>query len=671
MAFILPNAGDTLSGPYAILDQAEPDSLDFEILGNGSHTGVLDGGVVTASGSGGVDVTSGIAVHRGVPYPFLSSSFSLTPNPTDPRFDLVVVDVSVLDPSGNATVTHAVGTGDPINPQFPRSKSITLSGTFDPDKHVPLAAVYRSGSITNTQIVDKRNLIRSSIMDQGTSVPLSTYGSSRTSAGSLYYRRGTPDGSSSGVYVKTSGTGWIELAQNVGPHVPIGGMVAWPSPNAAPTGFIEANGQSLNRNSFPALFSVLGYTWGGSGDNFNVPDMNNRYLRGTTVPGTVGTPVGSDSVTLAQNQIPSHSHDISHTHNVNHSHAVGHSHAAGTSGSGGAHGHDASGSSTGGSHAHNTSIGAGTGTHNHSVSTSGNTNSAGVHDHATIPSTMTNTNIAGLLLHTNGYFSNRGSFHSIPAYANAPGSGMAVIGDVSTTTNSAGNHSHTTSANGNTNTTGGHSHSVTVNTNESHSHTIGVSVADALGHFHSVSVGASDLTNTSTINPSTDSISTNTTGNTGGTSSVSLLPASLHVRWIIRASYGTSTAAIGGTSLLDEALEEVVTVELVGSGSLPSSQVGAAYYRMPWAATLRGVKANLNSNATSAITIDVNEGGNSVLSTKLTIDSGESSSKTAAVPAVISDPTIADDALITFDIDAADTGDSGPLTVTLYFTREP
>jgi hypothetical protein len=145
----------------------------------------------------------------------------------------------------------------------------------------------------------------------------------------------------------------------------------------------------------------------------------------------------------------------------------------------------------------------------------------------------------------------------------------------------------------------------------------------------------------------------------------------LHVRWIIRASYGTSTAAIGGNSLLDEALEEVVTVELVGSGSLPSSQVGAAYYRMPWAATLRGVKANLNSNATSAITIDVNEGGNSVLSTKLTIDSGESSSKTAAVSAVISDPTIADDALITFDIDSADTGDSGPLTVTLYFTREP
>ncbi|MGA1753817.1 MAG: hypothetical protein ACO395_10785, partial [Pontimonas sp.] len=95
-------------------------------------------------------------------------------------------------------------------------------------------------------------------------------------------------------------------------------------------------------------------------------------------------------------------------------------------------------------------------------------------------------------------------------------------------------------------------------------------------------------------------------------------------------------------------------------------------FRMPYGALLTEVRAGLNSgsNATSAISIDINESGTSILSTPLTIDAGESSSTTAATAAVISDPDIADDALITVDIDSADTGDSGPLTVTLYFTRD-
>jgi hypothetical protein len=92
---------------------------------------------------------------------------------------------------------------------------------------------------------------------------------------------------------------------------------------------------------------------------------------------------------------------------------------------------------------------------------------------------------------------------------------------------------------------------------------------------------------------------------------------------------------------------------------------------MPWAATLTAVKANRNgTNTNDAVTIDVNEGGTSVLSTEITIDVGESSSLTAATPAVISDNAIANDALLTFDIDSANTSDEGPLTVTLYFTRE-
>lgn len=75
-------------------------------------------------------------------------------------------------------------------------------------------------------------------------------------------------------------------------------------------------------------------------------------------------------------------------------------------------------------------------------------------------------------------------------------------------------------------------------------------------------------------------------------------------------------------------------------------------FRMPYAATLVSVKATVSTPPTgSVITVDVNESGVSVLSTKLTIDTGEPTSATAATPAVISDSSLADDAEITIDVD--------------------
>jgi hypothetical protein len=53
----------------------------------------------------------------------------------------------------------------------------------------------------------------------------------------------------------------------------------------------------------------------------------------------------------------------------------------------------------------------------------------------------------------------------------------------------------------------------------------------------------------------------------------------------------------------------------------------------------------------STIIVDINEGGSTILSTKLTIDVSEKTSTTAATPAVISDTALADDAEMTVDID--------------------
>lgn len=75
-------------------------------------------------------------------------------------------------------------------------------------------------------------------------------------------------------------------------------------------------------------------------------------------------------------------------------------------------------------------------------------------------------------------------------------------------------------------------------------------------------------------------------------------------------------------------------------------------FRMPYAFTLTEVRANVNTAPTgSTIIVDINEGGSTILSTKLSIDASEKTSTTAASAAVISDASLADDAELTIDID--------------------
>jgi hypothetical protein len=79
---------------------------------------------------------------------------------------------------------------------------------------------------------------------------------------------------------------------------------------------------------------------------------------------------------------------------------------------------------------------------------------------------------------------------------------------------------------------------------------------------------------------------------------------------------------------------------------------GKVTFRMPYAFTLTAVKASVTTAPTGAVlTVDINEGGSSILSTKLTIDSSEKTSASASVSAVISDAALAADSEITIDVD--------------------
>jgi len=87
--------------------------------------------------------------------------------------------------------------------------------------------------------------------------------------------------------------------------------------NFAPRGWAWCDGQLLPLSQNTALFSLLGTTYGGNGkSNFALPNLQGRApMHPGQGPGLslhdLGETGGSETVSLLQSEIPSHSHAVS------------------------------------------------------------------------------------------------------------------------------------------------------------------------------------------------------------------------------------------------------------------------------------------------------------------------------------------------------------------------
>jgi microcystin-dependent protein len=84
--------------------------------------------------------------------------------------------------------------------------------------------------------------------------------------------------------------------------------------NFAPRGFAMCNGQSVPIAQEPALFTLIGTTYGGDGVNtFGLPDLQGRLpVHQGQGPGltnrVIGENTGTNGVTLISTQMPQHNH---------------------------------------------------------------------------------------------------------------------------------------------------------------------------------------------------------------------------------------------------------------------------------------------------------------------------------------------------------------------------
>src|SRR6185312_3397179 len=95
---------------------------------------------------------------------------------------------------------------------------------------------------------------------------------------------------------------------------PYVGQILMFAGNFAPAGWMTCQGQTLPISENEVLFQLIGTTYGGDGEStFNLPDLQGRVpIHMGTGSGLstyqIGEQAGTESVTLTQQQIPSHNH---------------------------------------------------------------------------------------------------------------------------------------------------------------------------------------------------------------------------------------------------------------------------------------------------------------------------------------------------------------------------
>jgi len=145
--------------------------------------------------------------------------------------------------------------------------------------------------------------------------------------------------------------------------------------------------------------------------------------------------------------------------------------------------------------------------------------------------------------------------------------------------------------------------------------------------------------------------------------------------YIVVVGYVAKKSSTDGHILLhvQNDTRQAVEIQLAASDETTALTTGTAKvtFRMPHAMTLTSVRASLTTAQASGsiFTVDINQGGTSVLGTKLTIDNTEKTSTTAATAATITTSALTDDSEITIDIDQIGNGTATGLKITLIGTR--
>lgn len=95
------------------------------------------------------------------------------------------------------------------------------------------------------------------------------------------------------------------MAEPAGIIMPFAGTVV-------PENYLFCDGSAVSRTTYATLFGVIGTTFGaGDGSTtFNLPDLSGRVPLGVSQAHALGSTGGSETVTLTEQELPAHVHEV-------------------------------------------------------------------------------------------------------------------------------------------------------------------------------------------------------------------------------------------------------------------------------------------------------------------------------------------------------------------------
>jgi len=126
-------------------------------------------------------------------------------------------------------------------------------------------------------------------------------------------------------YMFYNGSNWVNIstAGEIKYAIPAGTIIPFAGDKAnLPSGFLVCDGSLVSTTTYSDLFAAISYSWGGSGANFNIPDLRGRFLRGvddgvgndpdaaSRTAMNAGGNTGDNAGTLQGDENKSHAHNV-------------------------------------------------------------------------------------------------------------------------------------------------------------------------------------------------------------------------------------------------------------------------------------------------------------------------------------------------------------------------
>jgi microcystin-dependent protein len=97
----------------------------------------------------------------------------------------------------------------------------------------------------------------------------------------------------------------------------VGEIISYIGVSVPSSNWLFCDGSSYSASSYNELYSVIGTTYGGSGDNFNVPDLRSKIVVGSDNSSVLTTTYGGSplttggNMTMNEGQLATHNHTVS------------------------------------------------------------------------------------------------------------------------------------------------------------------------------------------------------------------------------------------------------------------------------------------------------------------------------------------------------------------------